>query len=230
MAETTLRASVLRGEVPSLDVLCGLGLDAELLDQRVDAIKQLLKYLEGYVPLEEACVLIRGDKPWSTLVAEAGYTGTRCFRMTQQSTDVRSAGGWELLTLGPINSGSDRGVEVFLLYDGSWLVWSDDHGFKLCPGASALKENLTAIAGDWHEYYTACMHCRHLEYWSSVPPGRRHKTVAIMLVLAAHVELLLEQSIVSKAALLASQRALLARFEVTDLRNGLLPEQTDNDA
>jgi hypothetical protein len=223
IAKNALKAYLLDNVRPSIDVLCALNLDIEMLERQYAEIKPQLRYTEGFVDLENACTLIHERDRWAKEVSAAGLTGTRVLHLVAE-------GHTHLLSLSPVGGGSSRDLQIFLIKTGEWLVWDGGiyervlPSFKKFKSANRLVSYLYRLAGENHEFFTWDDRFR---YWAHISKSRtnaRHQEVAVALVLREQLRIISSESIAVKAERLKTQRDMVSVFQGVDARAGLLPQ------
>lgn len=223
IAQQTLETYILAGVPAEIDTLCALGLDLKLLEDRCQAIKPQLPYMEGYQLLETIGDMMPPTRSgWAATVARAELTGTKVLWFRDPAKNGRS-----ILTLFPNGSGSFLEVDVFLLRNGEWLIfyggkYGDEALFTGHETPTQAIARLHELEGGSHRYYSSSS--AELNYWPihSKRTDAGHDQISpLALVLYLHLGKLLEVSIAAKAKRLATQQDLLADFAGTDRRVGL---------
>jgi hypothetical protein len=148
---------LLRGYQPNPYELRDLGLDVKYLQIITDKVKSQISHFSEFGRLRDAINPDRDKGCHLRLVEMSDLGDIPCLRLSEKRESFTGATRYEpILRLSPVEHGSDFEVELFLTWNGEWIVYpkgrSNEDTFTVHNTAKELCIRLDELAGDTHQY------------------------------------------------------------------------------
>jgi hypothetical protein len=163
---------LLRGYQPNPYELHELGLDVEYLQIITDKVKSQISHFSGFGRLRDAINPSRDEGRHLRLVELSDLGDVPCLRLSQKCEGFDSITRYDpILQLTPVGPENRFEVELFLTFNGEWIVYPknqmDENIFTVHDTAKELCVRLDELAGDTHKYqypYTYRIAARLIAY------------------------------------------------------------------